>query len=174
MSTTAHDPFRTLDRLFGETLRGSAGSSGAGAVMPMDLYRSGETFVAHIDLPGVDPESIDIDVEDRTLTVRAQRRAPDADDAQWLSRERPSGTFARQLSLGRGLALDRIEADYRDGVLSLTIPVAEEAKPRRISVSHGGSQAGSQAGAQRRIESGDGGSDQSQEGSDASSHAASA
>lgn len=170
MSTTAHDPFRTLDRLFGETLRGSAGSSGAGAVMPMDLYRSGETFVAHIDLPGVDPESIDIDVEDRTLTVRAQRPAPEDDDAQWLSRERPSGTFARQLSLGRGLALDRIEADYRDGVLSLTIPVAEEAKPRRISVSHGGSQAGSQ----RRIESGDGGGDQSQEGSEAPAHAASA
>ena len=168
MSTTAHDPFRTLDRLFGETLRGSAGS--AGAVMPMDLYRSGETFVAHIDLPGVDPESIDIDVEDRTLTVRAQRNAPEADDAQWLSRERPSGTFARQLSLGRGLALDRIEADYRDGVLSLTIPVAEEAKPRRISVSHGGSQGGSQ----RRIESGDSGDGQSQGGSDESTRAASA
>lgn len=168
MSTTAHDPFRTLDRLFGETLRGSAGN--AGAVMPMDLYRSGETFVAHIDLPGVDPESIDIDVEDRTLTVRAQRRAPEADDAQWLSRERPSGTFARQLSLGRGLALDKIEADYRDGVLSLTIPVAEEAKPRRISVSHGGSGGGSQ----RRIESGDGGGGQSQESSEESAHAASA
>ncbi|GGB76333.1 heat-shock protein Hsp20 [Knoellia flava TL1] len=168
MSTTAHDPFRTLDRLFGETLRGSAGS--AGAVMPMDLYRSGETFVAHIDLPGVDPESIDIDVEDRTLTVRAQRTAPEADDAQWLSRERPSGTFARQLSLGRGLALDKIEADYRDGVLSLTIPVAEEAKPRRISVSHGGSGGGSQ----RRIESGDGGGGQSQESSEESAHAASA
>lgn len=169
MSTTAHDPFRTLDRLFGETLRGSATGS-AGAVMPMDLYRSGETFVAHIDLPGVDPESIDIDVEDRTLTVRAQRNAPEADDAQWLSRERPSGTFARQLSLGRGLALDRIEADYRDGVLSLTIPVAEEAKPRRISVSHGGSGGGSQ----RRIESGDGGGGQSQEGSETPTHAASA
>ena len=107
--------------------------------MPMDLYRSGETFVAHIDLPGVDPESIAIDVEDRTLTLRAERTAPEAENAQWLSRERPSGTFARQLSLGRGLALDRIEADYRDGVLTLTIPVAEEAKPRRINVSHGGS-----------------------------------
>ncbi|MDT0213978.1 Hsp20/alpha crystallin family protein [Rothia sp. ARF10] len=168
MSTTAHDPFRTLDRLFGETLRGSAGS--AGAVMPMDLYRSGETFVAHIDLPGVDPGSIDIDVEDRTLTVRAQRNAPEADDAQWLSRERPSGTFARQLSLGRGLALDRIEADYHDGVLSLTIPVAEEAKPRRISVSHSGSGGGSQ----RRIESADGGGGQSQGGSDEPAQAASA
>ena len=141
MSTTPHDPFRaldrTFDRLFNEGLRSP--SSAAGAVMPMDLYRSGETFVAHIDLPGVDPESIAIDVEDRTLTLRAERTAPEAENAQWLSRERPSGTFARQLSLGRGLALDRIEADDRDGVLTLTIPVAEEAKPRRINVSHGGS-----------------------------------
>ena len=141
MSTTTYDPFRSLDRtfdrLFGEGLR--APSGGAGSVMPMDLYRSGESFVAHIDLPGVDPASLAIDVEDRTLTVRAQRSAPEADDAQWLSRERPTGTFARQLSLGRGLALDRIQADYRDGVLTLTIPVAEEAKPRRISVSHAGS-----------------------------------
>ena len=139
-TTTTRDPFRafdrTFDRLFNEGLRGPSGS--AGAVMPMDLYRSGETFVAHIDLPGVDPTSIDIDVEDRTLTVRADRSAPEVDNAQWLSRERPSGTFARQLSLGRGLALDQIEADYRDGVLTLTIPVAEEAKPRRISVSHSG------------------------------------
>ncbi|CAN7210442.1 Hsp20/alpha crystallin family protein [Knoellia sp. LjRoot47] len=150
MSTTPHDPFRSLDRtfdrLFNEGLRGPSGA--AGSVMPMDLYRSGERFVAHIDLPGVDPESIAIDVEDRTLTVRAERPAPETEDAQWLSRERPSGTFARQLSLGRGLALDRIEADYRDGVLTLTIPVAEEAKPRRISVSHGGSS--------REIESGHG------------------
>lgn len=141
MSTITHDPFRSLDRtfdrIFGEGLRGPSGT--AGAIMPMDLYRSGESFVAHIDLPGVDPASIDIDVEDRTLTVRAERSAPETDDAQWLSRERPTGTFARQLSLGRGLALDRIEADYRDGVLTLTIPVAEEAKPRRITVSHAGS-----------------------------------
>ena len=152
-TTTMHDPFRSLDRtfdrLFGEGLRAPSGS--AGGVMPMDLYRSGESFVAHIDLPGVDPDSIDIDVEDRTLTVRAQRSAPEAGDAQWLSRERPTGTFARQLSLGRGLALDRIEADYRDGVLTLTIPVAEEAKPRRISVSH----AGSPTGARREIEAAD-------------------
>jgi HSP20 family protein len=139
MSTTTFDPFRgldrTFDRLFNDPMRSTAG----GAIMPMDLYRSSESFVAHIDLPGVDPGSIDIDVEDRTLTVRAERTAPEAEGAQWLSRERPAGTFARQLSLGRGLALDRIEASYRDGVLSLTIPVAEEAKPRKISVSHGDS-----------------------------------
>ena len=131
--TTAFDPFRQMDRLLTETLRGPASS-----VMPMDLYLDGETFIARVDLPGVDPSSIDIDVEDRTLTIRAQRPAESVDGAKWLSRERTTGTFARQLSLGSGLALDRIEADYRDGVLTLNIPVAEEAKPRKVSVSHSG------------------------------------
>ena len=131
--TTAFDPFRQMDRLLTETLRGPGSS-----VMPMDLYRDGETFIARVDLPGVDPSSIDIDVEDRTLTIRAQRPAESVDGAKWLSRERTTGTFARQLSLGSGLALDRIEADYRDGVLTLNIPVAEEAKPRKVSVSHSG------------------------------------
>jgi HSP20 family protein len=128
------DPFRQMDRFFTDTFRGTASS-----VMPMDLYRAGETFTALIDLPGVDPSTIDIDVEDRMLTIRAERRDIEVEDAKWLSHERPSGTFARQLSLGRGLALDKIGADYRDGVLTLTIPVAEEAKPRKIAVSHGGS-----------------------------------
>ncbi|HEU5145019.1 MAG TPA: Hsp20/alpha crystallin family protein [Dermatophilaceae bacterium] len=128
------DPFRQMDRFFTDTFRGTASS-----VMPMDLYRAGETFTALIDLPGVDPSTIDIDVEDRMLTIRAERRDVEVEDAKWLSHERPSGTFARQLSLGRGLALDKIKADYRDGVLTLTIPVAEEAKPRKISVGHGSS-----------------------------------
>ena len=106
-----------MDRLLTETLRGPGSS-----VMPMDLYRDGETFIARVDLPGVDPDSIDIDVEDRTLTIRAQRPAESVDGAKWLSRERTTGTFARQLSLGSGLALDRIQADYRDGVLTLEHP----------------------------------------------------
>jgi HSP20 family protein len=131
MTTTTFDPFRQMDRLLTETLRGPSSS-----VMPMDLYRDGETFVARVDLPGVEPDSIDIDVEERTLTIRAQRRPDNVEGAKWLSRERTTGTFARQLSLGTGLALDKIHADYRDGVLSLTIPVAEEAKPRKVSVSH--------------------------------------
>ena len=125
---TTFDPFREMDRLFGEGFR----AAGPGP-MPMDLYRRGETFIAEIDLPGVDPSTIDIDVEDRTLTVRAERLRQNLDDVRWLSKERPAGTFARQLSLGRGLALDHIEADYRNGVLRLTIPVAEEAKPRKIA-----------------------------------------
>lgn len=128
---TTFDPFRDLDRIMSGALR-----TPAAAGMPMDLYRSGEEFVAHIDLPGVEPASIDIDVEDRTMTVRAKRRTELGEDIQWLSHERPTGTFARQLTLGYGVALDKIAADYADGVLTLRIPVAEEAKPRRISVSH--------------------------------------
>ncbi|MGC5585553.1 Hsp20/alpha crystallin family protein [Ornithinimicrobium sp. W1665] len=124
------DPFRDLDRLMSETMRTPAASA-----MPMDLFRAGETFVARVDLPGVDPGSIDVDVEDRTLTIRAERRE-ESDAEQWLSHERPAGTFARQLTLGYGVALDRIEADYTDGVLTLTIPVAEEARPRKIQVAH--------------------------------------
>lgn len=127
------DPFRELDRLLGEGLRTATSS----ASLPMDLYRDGERFVGLIDMPGVDPDSIDIGVEDRTLTVRAERRAPAGGEAQWLMHERQSGTFARQLALGKGLATDKIEADYTDGVLRLVIPVAEEAQPRKISVTRG-------------------------------------
>lgn len=126
------DPFRDIDRLFGEVARGSH------VGLPLDLYRSGDHFVAELDLPGVDPTSIDIDIDDRTLTVRAERARPNIDEeTTWLVRERVAGTVARQLTLGRGIATDRISADYRDGVLVLTIPVAEEAKPRKISVQHG-------------------------------------
>lgn len=131
---TTFDPFRDLDRVLSGSLR-----TPASAGMPMDLYRSGDHFVAHIDLPGVDPSTIDVDVEERTLTIRAERRDTTDGDVQWLSHERPTGTFARQLTLGYGVAPDRIEADYSDGVLTLTIPVADEAKPRKISVSHKGS-----------------------------------
>ncbi|NDR53333.1 MULTISPECIES: Hsp20/alpha crystallin family protein [unclassified Actinomyces] len=132
MAASAFDPFRDLDRW----LSGGMVRTPASVGMPLDLYREGESFVARIDLPGVDPATIDVDVEDRTLTVRAERPATDAKDVQWLAHERPSGTFARQLTLGHGLALDRISAQYTDGVLTLTIPVAEEAKPRKIEVTH--------------------------------------
>ena len=129
----SYDPFRDLDRWFSDPP-----GTPASTPMPMDLYRDGDVFVARIDLPGVDPSSIDIDVDDRTLTVRAERRAEAGADAKWLVRERPAGTFARQLTLGYGVALDRISAEYSDGVLNLKIPVAEEAKPRKISVTHSG------------------------------------
>lgn len=142
------DPLREMDRFVSEFTR-----TPATAPMPMDLYREGDVFVARIDLPGVDPSSIDVDVEERTLTIRAERRPePAAEGRRWLARERAAGTFARQLSLGQGLALDRIEADYADGVLALTIPVAEQSKPRKIEVRHtpGGSMIeGEQPGAEQ-------------------------
>ncbi|MGB3186153.1 MAG: Hsp20/alpha crystallin family protein [Ornithinimicrobium sp.] len=132
---TTFDPFRDIDRLLSGAVRNPAS-----AAMPMDLYRKGEQFIAHVDLPGVDPGTVDVDVEDRTLTIRAERTQDLDDQVQWLSHERPAGTFARQVTLGYGVALDKIAAEYRDGVLTLTIPVAEEAKSRKISVNHGGNQ----------------------------------
>jgi HSP20 family protein len=122
-----------MDRLMNQVL----GSQRASATMPMDLYRAGDHYVLHVDLPGADPGSIDVNVDDRTLTIRAQRTARTEDGVQWLAKERPVGTYARQLTVGRGLALDAIAASYADGVLTLTIPVAEEAKPRRIEVTTG-------------------------------------
>ena len=133
---TRYDPFQEMDRMLSSLL----GAERASATMPMDLYRSGDHYVLHIDLPGVDPGSIDVNVEDRTLTIRAERVPGPDTDVQWLARERPTGTYARQLTVGRGLALDAISAAYTDGVLPRTIPVAEEAKPRRIEVQHSGSQ----------------------------------
>ncbi len=123
------DPSSWMDDVFG-ALR-EAPTVG---MMPMDLYRTGDHYVLHVDLPGVDPGSTDVNVEDRTLTIRAERTARTDADAQWHLRERATGTYVRQLTVGRGLALDAITASYADGVLTLTIPVAEEAKPRRIEI----------------------------------------
>lgn len=132
---TRWDPFQELDRLF-STLAMNARESGA---MPMDLFRTGDHYVLALDLPGVDPGTIDVSCEDQTITIRAERSQRSSSDMQWLVRERPTGTFARQLTVGRGLALDQISASYADGVLSLTVPVSEDAKPRKIEVSHSGS-----------------------------------
>ncbi|MFC8796151.1 Hsp20/alpha crystallin family protein [Streptomyces griseoincarnatus] len=129
---TYWDPFREMDRMLSSLVTSARQSGG----MPIDLFRTGDHYVLSMDLPGVDPGTIDVSVEDRTLTVRCERTQRSGDDAQWLVRERPTGTFARQLTMGRGLALDNISASYTDGVLSLTIPVSEEAKPRKIEVAH--------------------------------------
>jgi HSP20 family protein len=126
------DPFQEMDRLFGSFALNQRNAP----AMPMDLFREGDHYVMAVDLPGVDPGTIDVSCEDQTLTIRAERTARSG-EGRWLVRERPSGTFARQLTLGRGLALDKVSASYADGVLTLTIPVSEEAKPRRIEVEHG-------------------------------------
>ena len=134
---TRFDPFRDMDRL-AEQLLGSARNA---ATMPIDLYRAGDHFVLHVDLPGVDPGSVDVSVEGRSLTIQAVRTSREAtNEVQWLARERSVGTYARQLTLGDGLALDQIDATYADGVLTLTIPVSERAKPRKIEVSRADSQ----------------------------------
>ncbi len=128
------DPFREFDRLAQQVL--GAGTTSRPAVMPMDAWREGDTFVIEFDLPGVRSETLDIDVERNVLTVRAERPRRSG-DWETLAAERPSGLFSRQLVLGDNLDLDRLEASYDDGVLRLRVPVAEKAKPRRIEVATG-------------------------------------
>ncbi len=131
------DPFRELDRLTQQVF-GQQGTWSRPAVMPMEAYRSGEEFVVHFDLPGVDPESIDLNVERNVLTVKAERQPTTAaEQVETLVAERPYGVFSRQLFLGETLDTDRIEAHYDAGVLTLRIPVAEQAKPRKIEISAG-------------------------------------
>ncbi|WP_442937452.1 Hsp20/alpha crystallin family protein [Nocardioides sp. URHA0020] len=130
------DPFRDLDRLTHQVL----GTTNRPAVMAMDAWREADTFVIEFDLPGVSPESIDLDVERNVLTVRAERVARNG-DWEMLASERPRGIFSRQLVLGDNLDLDAIDARYEDGTLRLRVPVAEKAKPRKIQISTGGANA---------------------------------
>jgi HSP20 family protein len=138
MMLTSYDPFATTSSVFRalDQLTGRSGTTTARplAGMPMDAYRVGDNFVAHFDLPGVDPGSIDLSVEGTTLTISAERSIPEIEGAQWQVAERPFGSYTRQLVLGRSLDTDRLEASYHDGVLTLSIPVAEKAKARRITV----------------------------------------
>jgi HSP20 family protein len=123
------DPFRELDRLTQQVF----GTAARPAFMPMDAWRDGDTFHIEFDLPGVRADSIDLDVERNVLTVRADRPARDG-NVELIAAERPSGVFSRQLILGDNVDLDKISASYHDGVLSLEVPVAERAKPRKIAV----------------------------------------
>ena len=104
--------------------------------MPMDAWRDGEQIVVEFDLPGVDLDSVDLDVERNVLTVRAERRGSTGEDTEMIAAERPRGVFSRQLILGDTLDTDRVQASYTAGVLTLRIPVAEKAKPRRIAISN--------------------------------------
>jgi HSP20 family protein len=127
------DPFRDFDRLAQQLLGTTTGTTNRPAVMPMDAWREGDTFMIEFDLPGVAQESIDLDVERNVLTVRAERVGRNG-DWEMLASERPRGVFSRQLVLGDNLDLDRIEASYDGGVLRLRVPVAERAKPRKIEI----------------------------------------
>lgn len=135
------DPFRELDRLSQQMMSGMNGTLARPSVMPMDAWREGDTFVIQFDLPGVRAESIDLDVERNVVTVRAERPVQD-EDREMLAAERTRGVFSRQLVLGDNLDTNRIEASYDAGELTLRIPVAEQAKPRKISISSGSQDGG--------------------------------
>lgn len=126
------DPFRELDRLTQQVL-GVHGTLARPAAMPMDAWREGDTFHLELDVPGIDPDSIDIDVEANVVTVRADRPAR-ASDAELIAAERPRGVFSRQLVLGDNLDTEHLEASYDAGVLTLRVPLAERARPRKVPI----------------------------------------
>jgi HSP20 family protein len=134
MSVMRFDPFRDLDRLTEQM----AAAQRTPRSVPMDAYRRGEQFLIHLDLPGVDLDGIDLTVEQNVLTIRAERRFEPVEGDELLISERPQGMFTRQLMLGESLDTDRLEANYDQGVLTVTIPVAEAAKPRRVEITKSG------------------------------------
>lgn len=129
--TMSFDPFSELDRLTGSLLQFRPGPR----FMPVDLYRERENYILTADLPGIDPGSVDVDVDGQLLTIRAQRTAATREGAKWLVQERPTGTYLRQFSLGEGIDTEKISATYDNGVLSVIVPVSEKAKPRKIEIS---------------------------------------
>jgi HSP20 family protein len=129
------DPFRDFDRLTEAVL----GTRARPAVMPMTAYRDDGTFVVHLDLPGVTAESIDLTVEQNVLTVHAERKPPAGESAERVLDERSYGVFSRQLFLGETLDVDQLAADYDSGVLTIRIPIAEKAKPRKVEITGLGS-----------------------------------
>ena len=124
------DQFHDLDRL----TQAGWGRHGRPAAMPMTAYRDEGVFVIHLDLPGMRPETIEATVERNVLTIRAERIAPAPTDGESLIDERSYGTFSRQLVLGDTLAVDDLTAAYDAGVLTLRIPIAEPAKPRKVEI----------------------------------------
>lgn len=128
-----HDPFRDFDRLTQQVFGTVARPSG----MPLDAWREGDDFVVELDLPGIDTEKLDIDVERNVLTIRAERLSNVPDAANMVASERSWGVFSRQLILGDALDTEKVDADYTAGVLRLRIPIAEQAKPRKIAISSG-------------------------------------
>lgn len=134
------DPFSDLDALTRGLLTSQTGSNRAPRFMPMDLCKIDDHYVLTADLPGVDPESVDVDVDNGTLTIAAHRTSRSEDGVQWLANERFFGSYRRQLSLGEGVDASAISATYENGVLTVTIPLAERAKPRKIDVAHSANQ----------------------------------
>jgi len=134
------DPFGDLDLLTRGLLNGQSGSNRSPRFMPMDLCKVDDHYLLTADLPGVDPGSVDLDVDGGTLTISAHRTARSEDSVQWLTNERFFGTYRRQLSLGEGVDSSAISATYENGVLTVVIPLAERAKPRKVQITAGTSQ----------------------------------
>jgi HSP20 family protein len=128
------DPFRELDRLTEQVF----GTRTHPAVMPMDAWRKGDEFIVEFDLPGVRAQDVELAVERNVLTVKTERPITDSQDAEVIAAERPRGVFSRQLVLGDNLDTERVQAEYDAGVLRLTIPVSEKAKPHKIEVASNG------------------------------------
>jgi HSP20 family protein len=131
MAVMRFDPFRDFDRLTEQIFGGVRGMR----VLPMEAYRRGGQFFVHLDLPGVSPDDVNITLERNVVAIRAERRSPRMEGDEVLIDERPRGSFTRQLFLGENLDADRLNASYDKGVLTLTIPVSEQAKPRRVEIS---------------------------------------
>jgi HSP20 family protein len=131
--TMSFDPFSELDRLTGNLLQFRPGPR----FMPVDLYRDDEQYILVADLPGVDPGSVDVDIDGQLLTIRAERTEGIHDAVKWLAQERPFGSYLRQFNLGDGADSAKISANYDNGILTVTIPIAERAKPRKIEISAG-------------------------------------
>jgi HSP20 family protein len=130
MAVMRFDPFRDFDRLSEQFFGGSRGLR----AIPMEAYRRGDQFFIHLDLPGVTPDDVDLTLERNVVSIRAERRSPRQEGDEVLIDERPQGTFTRQLFLGDNLDAERLNASYDTGVLTITIPVAEQAKPRRVQI----------------------------------------
>lgn len=126
------DPFQELDQFLG-----SSGSAWRGGLMPMDVFEKDGLYTLRFDLPGVDPEHVDLLVENNILTVTAERKLEDTEGANWLMRERPTGTHSRQVRIGDRLDTSTVQASYDHGVLTVTIPIREEAKPHRVEIKPG-------------------------------------
>ena len=131
------DPFREFDRLAEQMFASAAGGGAVPRAMPMDIYRAGDRYVLQCDLPGIDPDSLDVNVEGTVLTISAERKRHGEEGTQWIASERLTGTFRRQLTLGDDVDSEKIQATYDNGVVTLTLPIREQAKPRRIEISSG-------------------------------------
>jgi HSP20 family protein len=146
---TMSSPFDVLTQL--DRIGSSAfDTARAPRPMPVDLFREGDQYVLSADLPGIDPESVDLDVDGQLLTIRAERRAPASEEVRWLNHERPYGSYMRQFTLGNGVDVEGITANYEHGVLSVIVPMAERAKPRKIAVSARAQQEGVRTGPEKK------------------------